>query len=222
MRSCVGRGRSGRPARRPPGPDEEPLTRGGWEGKGPPSGLPGPDEEGEERGGPRYADRAGSLGGGNTHGEPGGGNATTIRAGRDDGPARPTRAERPRPNSISTGPSEPAGSRYGCGSVEFLVRTFRGELRRDPFSGGGLWRNESPGFRRDCAGQSRRPERADAPDRRYALGGEHSIPGTAVVTADGARSGAGAAPSARSPVRTRSSPSMPRSSVWPATSGSPR
>jgi hypothetical protein len=44
---------------------------------------------------------------------------------------------------------EPAWSRYDCGIVEFLVRTFEGRLQHNPFSGDDLWRNGSPGFRRD-------------------------------------------------------------------------
>lgn len=47
------------------------------------------------------------------------------------------------------GPREPAWSRYDCGIVEFLVRTLQGRLQRNPFSGTGLWRNESPVFVRE-------------------------------------------------------------------------
>ncbi|MHA6761480.1 hypothetical protein [Streptacidiphilus sp. PAMC 29251] len=47
------------------------------------------------------------------------------------------------------GPGEPAWSRYECGVVEFLVRTFQGRLQRNPFSGTDLWRNEFPSFVRD-------------------------------------------------------------------------
>ncbi|MEZ0091719.1 hypothetical protein [Streptacidiphilus sp. EB129] len=47
------------------------------------------------------------------------------------------------------GPYEPAWTRYDCGIVEFLMRTFQGRLQRNPFSGTDLWRNESPSFTRD-------------------------------------------------------------------------
>ena len=47
------------------------------------------------------------------------------------------------------GPREPAWTRYDCGIVEFLVRTFQGRLQRNPFSGTDLWRNASPSFARD-------------------------------------------------------------------------
>lgn len=46
------------------------------------------------------------------------------------------------------GPREPAWTRYNCGIVEFLVRTFQGRLPVNPFSGNDLWRNQSPSFRR--------------------------------------------------------------------------
>jgi len=45
------------------------------------------------------------------------------------------------------GPREPDFTRYDCGIVEFLVRTFQGTLAHNPFSGDDLWRNESPSFR---------------------------------------------------------------------------
>ncbi|MEU6346691.1 hypothetical protein ABZ883_37730 [Streptomyces sp. NPDC046977] len=47
------------------------------------------------------------------------------------------------------GPDEPAWTRYECGIVELLVRTFQGRLQRNPFSGTDLWRNESARFVRD-------------------------------------------------------------------------
>ncbi|NUP49803.1 MAG: hypothetical protein HOW97_21200, partial [Catenulispora sp.] len=40
--------------------------------------------------------------------------------------------------------SGPIWARYDCGFAEFLLRTFRGELAENPFSGEGLWRNEAP------------------------------------------------------------------------------
>ncbi|WP_055586006.1 hypothetical protein [Peterkaempfera griseoplana] len=43
-------------------------------------------------------------------------------------------------------PRGPALTRYDCGIVEFLVRTFQGRLAYNPFSGTDLWRNESPAF----------------------------------------------------------------------------
>ncbi|CAG6397426.1 hypothetical protein NMG29_24900 [Streptomyces cocklensis] len=43
---------------------------------------------------------------------------------------------------------EPAWTRYDCGIVEFLVRTFQGRLAQNPFSGNDLWGIESPSFRR--------------------------------------------------------------------------
>lgn len=47
------------------------------------------------------------------------------------------------------GPYEPAWTRFDCGIVEFLVRTFRGSLPHNPLSGTDLWGNESPTFRRE-------------------------------------------------------------------------
>ncbi|SEM08521.1 hypothetical protein [Streptacidiphilus jiangxiensis] len=46
------------------------------------------------------------------------------------------------------GPYEPAWTRYDCGVVEFLARTFQGRHPDNPFSGTDLWRNESPSFAR--------------------------------------------------------------------------
>ncbi|WP_037606569.1 hypothetical protein [Streptacidiphilus rugosus] len=48
------------------------------------------------------------------------------------------------------GPSEPAWTRYDCGIVEFLVRTFQGRLPHNPFSGTDLWGNASPTFAREA------------------------------------------------------------------------
>lgn len=47
------------------------------------------------------------------------------------------------------GPREPAVTRFDCGIVEFLVRTFQGSLPHNPFSGTNLWGNASPTFCRD-------------------------------------------------------------------------